>query len=100
MTATLDRHALGFGTVLDAAHISISHHAKVRYAQRRGTTDLVDAERRLRELLGRCGGRPPVRSDVRGATRRYRAGGFVFVVAADHSALVTFFADHPKAARR
>lgn len=98
MTAVRDRAALGLGTELDPDRIDITRHALMRYLERRGQSATVanfaHADAKLRDLLSRvpCGSTPPVECRA-GETpaRRYMAGGFTFIVAADHSTLITFY---------
>jgi hypothetical protein len=93
MTATETvRNALGSALDVDRIHITV--HAIQRYLGRRNTRDQSweHAEFQLRRLLG-CAStqRPPVVVRAGRASRLYRAGGFMLVTTADHTALVTVY---------
>jgi hypothetical protein len=96
----------GADVSLDPWHITISHHARTRYAERRGwgrwkpTADVDDA---IRQVLARCAHlNPPLRVRDGRAGRTYRHGDLVFIVSADQLCVITCYAQSstPQGKRR
>jgi hypothetical protein len=82
--------------MIDPWHITVTHHAKERYCERRswGTSyvNLCDAEAAIRNLLARCAHQnPPLKLAHGNSGRLYRTGDFVFVVSGDEKAVITCY---------
>jgi hypothetical protein len=91
--------------MLDPNSIHISHHARLRYLERRQWPKDQDhyaaADEAIRNLLVRCADRNPplhIRDDDV-ASRRYRVGEMVFIVSPDNRTLITMFSVNPSKSR-